>query len=143
MSGTIETKYESDPRSGYLTEILVEGAAYGVGLNISRPMTPLRYDQIWDLGHKLLRVQVKHSNPLVKNDIVYGLEFKSDGYNSEEIDGFATYFEDKLYYIPIKESANITKLYFIVDSQISDFKWAEDYEVNSRKKLKKIINRCS
>ena len=134
-------------RIGYETEIDVQSLAYKLGIDISIPFTPLRYDHVWDIDGILYRVQIKHSQPIIKDDIPYGFEFsgKSDGTNryDGQVDGFATVYEGKLYFVPISEIKNENKLYYLINygHSMNEFKWAIDYEVNSIKKLKQILKR--
>ena len=130
-------------RIGYATEFLVEGKAYNIGIDISVPVSPLRYDQIWDINTHLIKVQIKHASPIIKDNIIYGFKFTGKNYKEDEIDGIATIYNDKLYFIPIKQSSNENKLYFIIDQSIetNPFKWANDYEVTSIKKLRRLLKK--
>jgi len=72
-----------------------------------------RYDQIWDINGKLIRVQVKTSrlNRNEKNSENLSIHFncksvingKTHKYSKEEIDYFATYWDNKVYLIPVEE----------------------------------------
>lgn len=135
MNGTKENE-----RIGYLTEHAVSYLAYSFGVDVSLPTTPIRYDQVWDIGSRILRVQIKHASDIIYNDnIVIGFRFGDEKYAKNEIDGIATEYNNKLYFIPIEKCARENKLYFLIAKGYDNTKWAEDYEVSSLEKLKRIL----
>ena len=135
----------TEERRGYITEVALEFLAYNIGIDISIPRTPLRYDQVWDIGNRLLRVQIKSCQEIIKDNILYGIEFPNNKYNANEIDGMATMYKGKIYYIPIEKCARENKLYFLINKghDSNEFKWAQDYEINSLNKLKSIVKNCT
>ena len=68
-----------------------------------------RYDQIWDLNGRLVKVQIKTSR--WKDDshraFIFACYSTSNGhkhyYTPNEVDFFATYWEDEFYLVPIEE----------------------------------------
>jgi hypothetical protein len=100
-----------------------------------------RYDQIWDINGKLLRIQVKKSNLSEdKSAIVFSTK-SSSKYTSDEIDGFATYYNGKVYYVPIENAGrNDIKLRFNCppNSQLKQIKFAYDYELENILQINEI-----
>jgi hypothetical protein len=88
-----------------------------------------RYDQIWDINGKLYKVQIKTSSLA---DDGSAIVFSTGKYDSSEIDGFATYYNGKCYYIPHdRASTSSVKLRFNLPegSDPKNIKFAFDYEV--------------
>ena len=88
-----------------------------------------RYDQIWDINDVLYKVQIKKSNISEDGSVI---TFNTGKYNTNEIDGFATYFNGKCYYVPVeKASKSEVKLWFTLpeNSDPKKIKFAFDYEV--------------
>jgi hypothetical protein len=88
-----------------------------------------RYDQIWDINGKLYKVQIKTSNISDDGSVI---SFNTGKYDASEIDGFATFFNGKCYYIPYeKTSTKEVKLRFNLpeNSNPKNIKFAFDYEV--------------
>ena len=97
-------------QKGKITEIEVLSYITKLGYSVSIPFGDKdRYDQIWDIDGKLLKIQIKTSH--WKNDKHNAFTFKckttSNGkeyrYTEKDIDFFATIWEDKCYLIPVKE----------------------------------------
>lgn len=88
-----------------------------------------RYDQIWDIKGKLYKVQIKTSSLI---DDGSAIVFSTGKYDAVEIDGFATFYNDKCYYVPFdKASTKEVKLRFNLpeNSNPKNIKFAFDYEV--------------
>lgn len=96
-----------------------------------------RYDQIWDVNGRLLKIQIKTARPLDEKREV--IEFNcysiSNGkrkvYSKEEIDYFAIWFNNEVYLVSVEECSTSKKLRF-VDSldrakYASKTNWAKDY----------------
>lgn len=94
---------------GKLTEIEVLHYIINMGYSVSIPFGDKdRYDQIWDINGKLLKVQVKTSH--WKNERNNAFTFKckttSNGkeykYTEADIDYFATMWDGRCYLIPVR-----------------------------------------
>lgn len=107
-----------------------------LGITVSLPFCGNeRYDQIWDVNGKLYRVQIKHSS--ISDDRSY-ISFNTTSnskYTEDEIDGFATYCNGKLYYIPFGSTpiGKTVKLWFTCpsNSNSKQIKFAFDYELEN------------
>lgn len=99
---------------GITTELLCQAYLTSLGYNISVPIgEDCRYDMILDTKLKLLKIQVKTCK---EKDT--GIEFNlyslttsgkeniKHNYSSDEIDLFATYFNNQCYLIPVQECKN-------------------------------------
>lgn len=124
---------------GKITELEVLSYVMKQGYSVSIPFGDKdRYDQIWDINGKLLRVQVKTSH-WYKNE-QSAIEFKcltnyvkttgnvEHKYSKEEIDYFATYWEGKVYLVPVEECSSKKILRFSAKQNQGTICWAKDYE---------------
>ena len=113
----------SDPkRIGNAVELNCISYLYSLGCDVSIPFgDSLRYDLIIDYKNKLYRVQCKHANPTYIDNTVASISIKtaresgrsvrkSIHYTKEDIDFFATFFNEKCYLIPVEETASRTKI---------------------------------
>lgn len=104
-----------------------------------------RYDQIWDVNGKLLRIQIKTAR--IKDKLHEAIEFncysvsngKKHNYTKKEIDYFAVWFDNEVYLIPVEECGTSSKKIRFADSldkvkYASKTNWAENY------KAKVILN---
>ena len=91
-----------------------------------------RYDQIWDINGKLLRVQIKKSSLL---DDGSGFQFAGKNtagkYTADQVDGIATIHDGKCYFIPIDQCSNIIRLRYTIpnNANVKQTKFAYDYEL--------------
>ena len=126
-------------KSGILTELKVQCIISEMGIMVSIPYGDCaRYDQIWDIDGKLLRVQVKSSCLLEdESGIIFPGKNNNGKYTSDQIDGIATFYDGKCYYVPVDECTNEIKLRFTLpkNSQVEHIKFAYDYEINRILKL--------
>jgi hypothetical protein len=124
---------------GNITELEVLTYITKLGYQVSIPFGDReRYDQIWDINGKLLRVQVKTSHS-VDDTIKFSCRssHRKDGkcvnskYTSDEIDYFATFWDGKCYLVPVDETSNEKTLRFALpkNGQIKGISFAKDYEV--------------
>ena len=124
---------------GNITELEVLTYITKLGYQVSIPFGDReRYDQIWDINGKLLRVQVKTSHS-TDNAIKFSCRssHRKEGkcinskYTSDEIDYFATFWNGKCYLVPIDEASNEKTLRFAPpkNGQIKGISFAKDYEV--------------
>lgn len=132
-------------QKGNLTELQCLTAFYEQGCHVSIPYGEnSRYDMIVDVNGKLIRVQVKTSS--LKHNDSNAIEFscrssyinstgvKNVRYNANEIDYFATYWNDKCYLIPISECSTAKTIRFAPpkNGQKSGISFAKDYELSKQ-----------
>jgi hypothetical protein len=129
---------------GNITELEVLTYITKLGHQVSIPFGDrARYDQIWDIDGRLIKVQVKTAH-LINDGTAIEISCKSSNrcagkninrrYTPEEIDFIASYFDGKCYLIPIKEtSSRSKKLRFQhpKNNQLLNINWAVDYEVEN------------
>ena len=122
-------------QKGKLTELKVLTYITELGYSVSIPFGDKdRYDQIWDINGKLIKVQIKTSH--WKNEDKTALLFKCKStcngkdhkYSSDEIDYFATYWNNECYLIPVSECSTEKTLWFsIPKNNCSKCAMAENY----------------
>lgn len=132
---------------GNITELDVLTYMTKLGYQVSIPFGDrARYDQIWDIHGKLLRVQIKTSklsDDETKIDIPCKSTTRSQGkhvnkrYTSDEIDGLATIYNGVCYYIPIDilPSKCISLRFSEPLNNCQNIHFASDFEVE-----KQLIN---
>ena len=128
-------------QKGNLTELLVMAEAIKKGYIVSVPYGDCnRYDQIWDDGQKMFKVQVKTAR--WKDERHIGITFncysvangKKCRYSSDDIDYFATFWEDKCYLIPVSECSSEKTLWFeLSPHNYMNSTMAKDYELQEVK----------
>lgn len=121
---------------GKMTEVNILSYLVNHGYSVSLPFGDKdRYDQIWDINNKLYKVQIKTSRWIDEEHS--GITFscctvrngKRHGYQSDEIDLFATYIDNKLYVVPIDDCLAGKKLRFSSKQPNQpNINWAKDYE---------------
>ena len=127
-------------QKGLITEMEVALYFIKLGYNISQPLNQdSRYDFILDTGKQLLRIQVKtaHLSLKTENSINFKCRsitgrgatqgIKSSLYSQEDIDYFATYWDNKVYLIPVNECSAEKTLHLDKSKIRSNFTYAEDY----------------
>ena len=132
-------------QKGIVTELQCITAFNQLGYHISIPYGEnSRYDFIADIDGKLIRVQVKTSRYKddLKNSILFSCrstrksmtQSRQVSYTSEEIDYFATYFNNKCYLVPIEECSSEKTLRFEppANGQKIGITFAEDYELEKQ-----------
>lgn len=136
----------SSKQKGNLTELQCIAACYELGYSVSIPYGEnSRYDFILDVCGKLLKIQVKTcrhkkgaSNPVdcisfsCRSTNVNTKMTKYSRYTKEEIDYFATYWNNCCYLIPIEECSVEKTLWFNPpqNSQKKYISMASDYELS-------------
>jgi hypothetical protein len=122
---------------GKITEIEVMSYIIKKGYSVSVPFGDKdRYDQIWDINGKLYRIQVKTSHLYAKNT-GKAIEFSTTGnsngrttsYTKDDIDYFATFWEDQVYLVPVEETSSKKVLRFESTSNQPNISWAKNYTV--------------
>ena len=92
-----------------------------------------KIDQIWLYKNIIYRVQIKTSRKIQgKDGIVFNGYSVSNGikhrYTEEDIDLFATYWDNQVYIVPVQNSSLDIKLWFTTKSNEKDkMKFAKDY----------------
>lgn len=128
-------------QKGCATEALVLSYVLQMGFSVSIPFGDKnRYDQIWDINGKLLKIQIKTArlNEKEKNPKNVSIRFncrsvvngKVKKYSKNEIDFFATYWNDEVYLIPVEECSLEKVLRFSSSAPNQPaICWAKDYTI--------------
>jgi len=123
---------------GTITEL--EVASYLLSLNyiVSQPLVQdSKYDLIVDVNNKLIRLQVKTARQHPKNQgksIVFNCrsttnnvrECKQRYYSTEDVDFFATFWDGKVFLIPVNECSS-EKTIWLEKPRNSNCTYAFDY----------------
>lgn len=140
MSKIMEEKNDvleelSSQQKGIVTEMAVATYLLKLGYNVSQPFCQdSKYDLIVDVNGKLLRLQVKTSREASATSITFNCRStttnvrncKHRRYSSEDIDYFATYWDNKVYLVPISECSTQKSLH-LERANRQDWSYAEDY----------------
>ena len=122
-------------QKGITTEIYVAAYLLSLGYNVSQPFCQdSKYDLIVDVNGKMLRLQVKTSRETGNNSIEFNCRStttnsksnKSRRYSSNEVDYFATYWNNKAYLVPIEECSTVKRLHLSKPKQLT-WSYIEDY----------------
>ena len=126
-------------QKGNITELEVLTYVTKKGYQVSIPFGDReRYDQIWDINGKLIKVQVKtsrltddsssiifscRSNTKVQGKIMHSR------YTKDEIDYFATFWNDRCYLVSVEETSTEKRLRFEPpkNGQVKGVSFAKDY----------------
>lgn len=134
-------------QKGNLTELqcLTAFMEQGCGINIPYGDNS-KYDFIADINGKLFKIQVKTSSLKDENAIMFSCRSThvnckgtiNERYTSQDIDFFATYWNNRCYLIPINECSASKTLRFAPpkSGQLKGITFAKDYELI--KQLQKI-----
>ena len=139
-------------QKGFIAETAVIHECAKLGVPVSKPLDDQKYDLIFDLGAKLLRVQCKWAARLGEVISVRtrtcrrareGLIQRS--YSLEEIDAIAAFCPDtgRCYLLPHELSVERSMLQLRLtptrNNQEVGIRWARDYEFDAR--LKTLLGR--
>ena len=122
---------------GKIIELQVLTEVTKLGYSVSIPFgDKSKYDQIWDINGKLLRIQVKGSR--WEDEQHTGITFncysvcngKKHKYTKQDIDYFVTFWDNKCYMVPVEE-CKIEKTLWFVPKQLSVCCYAKDYEITT------------
>ena len=124
-------------QKGKISELDVLSYVIKKGYSVSIPFGDKdRYDQVWDINNKLYRIQIKtaHQRKDKQGRITNAIEFNcyssSNGkrltYSKEDIDFFATYWNKKVYLVPVEECSIEKTLWFELKPNIKSL--AKNYE---------------
>ncbi len=129
-----------------MAELKIAAAAADLGIVVSRPMLEARrYDLIFDVAHRLVRVQCKWAQ--CKGDVV-GVSIVTyrhsptrgpvrSTYSAEEIDGLALYCHDldRCFFVPIDAVEGQKYLHLRLtparNNQVSGVRLASDYPLGA------------
>ena len=133
-------------RKGAIAEAAITKAAVAVGIDVYRPaLEGGRFDLIFDMGDRLLRVQCK-SSPLHGDTVVvrcYSARRARSGlvrrkYTADEVDAFAVYCPelDRCYFIPFEVIGPNSEIRLRVsparNNQRLRIRRAEDFDFEAR-----------
>lgn len=133
----IQKKIMDTNTLGKITELEVMSYITKKGYSVSIPFGDKdRYDQIWDINGKLLKIQIKTSHLYTKNT-GNAIEFKTTGtsngrttsYTKNDIDYFATFWEGQVYVVPVEETSSKKVLRFEATTNHPSICWAKNYTV--------------
>lgn len=122
-------------QKGITTEMYVAAYLLSLGYNVSQPMCQdSKYDLIVDVEGKLLRLQVKTARLSNNNSIIFNCRSttknsttnKSRKYEINEIDYFATYWNNRAYLVPVGQCSSEKRLHLEKPKQ-SNWSYIEDY----------------
>ena len=124
---------------GTITELQVASYLLQLGYIVSQPLVQdTKYDLIVDIHHKLIRLQVKTARLNTKNisgkSIVFNCrsttnnvrECKQRYYSTDDVDYFATYWDNEVFLIPINE-CSAEKTLWLDQPNNSHSTYAYDY----------------
>ena len=125
-------------KKGNLTELQCMSAFMAQNCGVSIPFGDnSKYDFIADIDGKLLKIQVKTASIKDENSIKFSCRsthvnctgVKNIRYDENEIDYFATYWNNQCYLIPVKECSVEKTLRFAPpkNGQIKGITFAKDY----------------
>ena len=134
----------STDQKGAIAEAKIAAAAIELGIGVSRPVSPLRYDLVFDLGGRLARVQCKWAS--ANGDVVVircrtsrrgPNGYIRSNYLSREVDLIAAYCGplDTCYVLPIDRfddrSAIQLRLMPARNNQRRLVNWAAEYRLGA------------
>ena len=126
---------------GEITELQVAQSFLSFGIQVCKPLvTDCRYDFIVDINHNLIRIQVKtcslekiedgYISFVTRSTYINTQKTVSHPYTKEEIDYFATFFNNQCYVIPV-EKGGVTRFRLRIaptkNGQTKNINFAEDY----------------
>lgn len=137
-------------QKGNLTELQCLTAFMAEGCGISIPYGDnSKYDFIADIAGKLYKIQVKTSSQKDENAICFSCRsthvncsgVKNERYSENDVDFFATYWNNQCYLVPISECSVTKTLRFAPpkSGQLKGISFAKDYELaNQLSRLEEV-----
>lgn len=128
-------------QKGFIAESAIAFEAAKLGIGVYRPLTDERYDFIFDLRSRLIRVQCKWAS--TRGDVVvvplYSSRRTANGlrrtcYSADQIDAFAAYSPEteRCYFAEMCEVGTLQALYLRLrpakNNQAAGVRWAKNYE---------------
>lgn len=125
-------------QKGLITEMQVALYFIQLGYNVSQPLNmDSRYDFILDVNGKLLKIQVKTSHLSSPDTIQFKCRsitgrnqkgiLKTSRYSENEIDYFATYWNNQCYLIPVNECSAAKTIHLTRENGRSNYTYADQY----------------
>jgi prevent-host-death family protein len=137
-------RHHSTNHKGNIAEAEIAAAAVRLGIDVLKPLVEQgRYDLVFDVGARLLRVQCKWAPR--RGDVIVvnlaGYRFTTHGrihstYSNDEIDAVAAYCADldRCYLLPADLVANMRAIYLRLappkNGQRAALNWATAYELS-------------
>lgn len=137
---------------GNLTELQCLAAFVEQGCAVSIPYGDnSKYDFIAEIDKNLYKIQVKTSSLKDEGAIQFSCRsthvncsgVKNERYSPEDVDFFATYWDNKCYIVPVNECSAQKTLRFVPpkNGQVKGVSFAKDYEIEVQiNKLKEVKN---
>jgi hypothetical protein len=127
---------------GNITELEVLNYVTKLGYQVSLPFGDrARYDQIWDIEGKLLKIQIKTAKLHDSGNYLI-ISCKSSNrkngkcvnrrYTKDDIDYLASFYNGICYLIPVEQlpgRQKILRLNKSMNNQQTNITWAEDYKI--------------
>ena len=141
--GSVEWVVLTTDQKGNIAEAAITAAAIKLGVDVYRPLVEgARYDLIFDIGARLLRVQCKwaarHGDILIircySSRRGVGGRIVCRRYTNDEVDAFAAYSDDtdRCYLLPVPLWADRRQLHLRLaaarNNQKAGTHWAADFE---------------
>lgn len=139
---------------GVVTELAVQQAFIRYGFGVSVPILPTsRYDMVADIYGNLIKVQIKTARPIPNSD---GFKFSLKSsrthrwgvvekrYSSDEVDLFATAYNDKVYIVPRYLVDGKSECYLrnsSANNQTSGVMFANEFEIGNVVKKIQALDR--
>ena len=130
-------------QKGSIAEWAIVRAAAELGIGISRPLTDgERYDLVFDIGSRLIRVQCKWAT-ISRGALLVRCRSSRRArsghrhrcYSAEEIDGIAAYSHelDRCFFVPIEVVAGRAEVWLRLEptrnGQAAGVTWADDFDL--------------
>lgn len=128
-------------QKGLITEMSVALYLIKMGYQVSQPLNvDCKYDLLLDVNNKILKLQVKtsHLSNTTKNSIQFNCrsitgrkannQLKTSLYTKDDIDYFATIWNEQLYLIPVEHCSATKTLHLSKENGRSTYAYAEDYK---------------
>lgn len=124
---------------GRLTELACISYFLNLGYIVSCPEVPSPYDVLLDVGSKILKIQIKTCHLSKEGDYIEfntsSMTHNSKGYtkrtySKENVDYFATFYNDKVYLVPFEECGTKTKHLRLIptkNGQVKNISFLENY----------------
>jgi PD-(D/E)XK nuclease superfamily protein len=129
-------------QKGAIAEAAIAFEAVKLGVGVYRPLMDERYDFIFDMRSRLVRVQCKWAS--TRGDVVvvplYSCRRTAQGlrrmcYSPDQVDAFAAYSPEteRCYFAEMSEIGNLQMLHLRLrptkNNQAAGIRWAKDYEL--------------
>ena len=130
-------------QKGAIAEAAIAAEAIRLGIGVYRSLADERYDLVFDLRPRLVRVQCKWATRYGDIIIVrlYSARRTATGltrrlYSAEEIDAFAAYCEGHCYFFELDDIAARSQLMLRLEEtknrQRAGINWAREYEFEAK-----------